>query len=278
MVSRLFHKLSHPVAEFNLTSFFIYQVFYSLFVCFWISFFLNLLRLIYFFSRIQCRLVGSWCFDVRNVSGTVTIWCGRRRRKSRSKHRGLPLSRFVSNSGLFRLAVTRDVSARDYGKEEGALRTVRPAWLVTREVTGDKSGFASLCWLCHVGILVLCGGLGLKLMLIPTSLHCKRRLEFYGIPTSKCFSKSFVLIRFKPTMSPIHYPILQPRTMPLDPVTTSDCIYLFYPYACKIIPKRVLNLPITGLTRNSVQNKLRLCRLCNRSFQCSKPWLRHWCS
>ena len=171
----------------------------------------------------------------------------------------------MSNSGLFRLAVTRDVSARDYGKEERALRTVTPASLVTREVTGDKSGFTSLCWLCHVGILVLCGGLGVKVMRVPTRLHCKGRLEFYTIPTSKFFSKSFVIIRFKPTISPIHYPILQPCTMPLDPVTTSDCIYLLYPYACKIILKRVLNLPITGLTRKSVQNEL---RLCNRSFQC----------
>ena len=68
----------------------------------------------------------------------------------------------MSNSGLFRLAVTRDVSAKDYGKEERALRTVTAASLVTRKVTGDKSGFASLCWLCHVGILVLCGGLGLN--------------------------------------------------------------------------------------------------------------------
>ena len=38
------------------------------------------------------------------------------------------------------------MSARDYGKEERTLRTVTPASLVTREVTGDKSGFASLCW------------------------------------------------------------------------------------------------------------------------------------
>ena len=162
MASRLFHKLSHPVAELNLTSFVVYQVFYSLFVCFWQFFFELVIKNWFFPSRIQCRLVGSWCFDVRNVSRTVTIWCGRRRRKSRSKHRGLPLSRFVSNSGLFRLAVTRDVSAKDYGKEERALRTVTAASLVTRKVTGDKSGFASLCWLCHVGILVLCGGLGLN--------------------------------------------------------------------------------------------------------------------
>ena len=63
----------------------------------------------------------------------------------------------MSNSGLFRLAVTRDVSARGYGKEERVLRTVTAASLVTREVTGDKSGFASLCWLCDVRILVLCG-------------------------------------------------------------------------------------------------------------------------
>ena len=74
----------------------------------------------------------------------------------------------LSNSGLFRLVFTRDVSARDYGKEERALRTVTPASLVTREVTGDKFGFALLCWLCHVGILVLCGGLGVKLMRFPT--------------------------------------------------------------------------------------------------------------
>ena len=47
----------------------------------------------------------------------------------------------MSNSGLFRLAVTRDVSAGDYGKEERVLRTVTHASLVTREVTGDKSGF-----------------------------------------------------------------------------------------------------------------------------------------
>ena len=40
VVSRLFHKLSHRVAELNLTSFFIYQVFYSLFVCFVNFFFL----------------------------------------------------------------------------------------------------------------------------------------------------------------------------------------------------------------------------------------------
>ena len=57
------------------------------------------------------------------------------------------------------------MSTRDYGKEERALRTIRPASLVTREVTGDKSGFASLCWLCHV---VLCGRLGVKLMRFPT--------------------------------------------------------------------------------------------------------------
>ena len=229
MVSRLFHKLSHPVAELNLTSFFIYQLFYSLFVCFLPLFFFELVikNWSFFFSRIQCRLVGSWCFDVRNVSRTVTVWCGRRRRKSRSKHRGLPLSRFVSNSGLFRLAVKRDVSARDYGKEERALRTIRPASLVTREVTGDKSGFASLCWLCHVGIVVFCGGLGVKLMRIPTRLHCKGKLVFYSIPTSKCFSKSFVIIRFKPTMSPIHYPILQPCTMPLDPVHN---VWLYWPF------------------------------------------------
>lgn len=53
----------------------------------------------------------------------------------------------MSNSGLFRLAVTRDVSAWDYGKEERVLRTVTHVSLVTREVTGDKSGFTSLCWL-----------------------------------------------------------------------------------------------------------------------------------
>lgn len=173
MASRLFHKLSHPVAELNLTNLFIYQVFYSLFFCLFFEQFCCFLNLslkidLFFSSRIQCRLVGSWCFDVRNVSRTVTIWCSRRRRKSRSKHRGLPLSRLVSNSGLFRLAFTRDVSARDYGKEERALRTVTPASLVTREVTGDKFGFALLCWLRHVGILVLCGGLGVKLMRFPT--------------------------------------------------------------------------------------------------------------
>ena len=189
--------------------------------------FLNLsLKIDFFPSRIQCRLVGSWCFDVRNVSRTVTIWCGRRRRKSRSKHRGLPLSRFVSNSGLFRLAVTRDVSAKDYGKEERALRTVTAASLVTRKVTGDKSGFASLCWLSRGNFGAL-WGIRFKLMRVPTRLHCKGRLEFYSFPTSKCFSKSFVIIRFKPTMSPIHYPILQPCTMPLDPVHN---VWLYLPF------------------------------------------------
>lgn len=74
----------------------------------------------------------------------------------------------MSNSGLFRLAVTRDMSAGDYGKEERVLRTVTHASLVTKEVTGDKSGFTSLCWLCHVGILVLCGGLGVKVMRFPS--------------------------------------------------------------------------------------------------------------
>ena len=171
--------------------------------------------------------MGSWCFDVRNVSRTVTIWCGRRRRKSRSKHRGLSLPRFVSNSGLFRLAITRDVSARDYGKEERALLTVTPASLVTREVTGDKSGFASLCWLCDVGILVLCGGLGVKLMRFPTCLHCKGMLEFYAIPISKRFSKSFWQLDSNSTLCPIHYPILQPCTMPLDPVHN---FWLYLPF------------------------------------------------
>ena len=97
----------------------------------------------------------------------------------------------MSNSGLFRLAVTRDVSAGDYGKEERVLRTVTHASLVTREGTGDKSGFTSLCWLWHVGILVLCGGLGVKVMRFPSCLHCSGKLEFYSIPTSKRFSKTF---------------------------------------------------------------------------------------
>ena len=38
------------------------------------------------------------------------------------------------------------MSAKDYGKEERALRTVAHVSLVTRGVIGDKSGFASLFW------------------------------------------------------------------------------------------------------------------------------------
>ena len=49
VVSRLFHKLSHRVAELNLTSFFIYQVFYSLFVCF-VNFFFYIFKIDLFFS------------------------------------------------------------------------------------------------------------------------------------------------------------------------------------------------------------------------------------
>ena len=49
VVSRLFHKLSHRVAELNLTSFFIYQVFYSLFVCF-VNLFFYIIKIDLFFS------------------------------------------------------------------------------------------------------------------------------------------------------------------------------------------------------------------------------------
>lgn len=61
MVSRLFHKLSHPVAELNLTSLFIYQGVYSLFVCFLNFFFFILLRLIFFFSGFS---VDWWALGV----------------------------------------------------------------------------------------------------------------------------------------------------------------------------------------------------------------------